>query len=179
MNTLHWYIDFDEVLTNSIESVLVTLNRRYNTCYKPQDVYEWNFTNIYQNMTDQEIEDIFDSEEFFENLTWKKDAKDFLQEAYDKYPNNISIVTKGNKINLIRKQKWLKEQGFDNINFIGLSLGQSKGEVDMSDGVLLDDNQENLEESNAKWKILFENYPNKSWNKDWTGLRAKSFKPII
>ncbi len=171
------YLDMDEVLTESIESVLVTLNRRYNKNFKANDIYNWDFTDRFPETTLEEIEEIFSSEEFFENLTWKKDAKEFLQKLYNE--NNVTIVTKGSRMNLLLKRKWLKEQEFENIDFIGLDHSQSKGEVDMSDGYFVDDNEDNLYESNAKYKILFENYPNKSWNSTWSGLRAKTFKPII
>lgn len=170
------YLDMDEVLIESIESVLVTLNRRYNKNFKANDIYEWDFKDRFDTSL-EEVEEIFSSEEFFENLKWKKEAKEFLQKLYDE--NNVTIVTKGSKINLLLKRKWLKEQGFENIDFIGLDHNQSKGEIDMSDGYFIDDNEQNLYESNAKYKILFENYPNKSWNSNWNGLRTKSFKPII
>lgn len=173
---MYCYMDFDEVLVNSIDSVLVTLNRRYNKNFKANDIYKWDFTDRFETTLD-EIEEIFSSEEFFENLTWKKDAKEFLQKLYDE--NNVTIVTKGTRMNLLLKQKWLKDQGFENIDFIGLDHTQSKGEVDMSDGFLIDDNEQNLYECNAKYKILFENFPNRDWNSTWKGLRAKTFKPII
>ena len=174
---MYIYCDIDETLWDSIDAVLITLNRRYNTNYKSNDVTTWNFNNLYPNMTDEEIEAIFDSDEFFTNVKFKKDAEDWLRKEYEN--NNITLITKGNKINLIKKQKWFNEHGFENIPFIGLENHESKGSVDMTGCMFLDDCKKNLDESNAEYKILFENNPRGEWLQGWTGLRTKSFKPII
>ena len=38
---------------------------------------------------------------------------------------------------------------------MGIPLGKSKGIVDMSGGIMIDDNAEFLKETNAKYKILY------------------------
>lgn len=174
---MYIYCDIDETLWDSIDAVLVTLNKRYNTNYKASEVTTWNFNNLYPNMTDEEIEAIFDSNEFFKNVKFKNGAEDWLRKEYKN--NNITLITKGNKSNLIKKQKWFKDHGFENIPFIGLPNNESKGSIDMTNCIFIDDCKKNLDESNAKWKILFENNPNGEWLQGWTGLRSKSFKPII
>lgn len=174
MNKLHIYIDFDEVLVNSIQANLDILNKRYSTNFKPQEIKTWNFKDCFPQLKDDEIEDIFNAIRFFDNLTWKKGAKDFLK----KYKNIITLVTKGNSQNLELKAKWLEEQGFGWLPYIGLPLNKSKGSIDMSNGILIDDNQDNLNESNAQIKILYQNYPNCEWNKNWDGVYVTDFKSI-
>ena len=162
------YIDFDETLTNSISSILYILNKQYGTNVKAEEVKSWDFTDCFPNLKVEELENLFSSDDFFKHLTWKPYMKSLLY-LTSKY--NITIVTKGDKINLQKKQQWLKEQGFEHINFIGLDLQISKGMIDMSDGIFIDDNQWNLQESNAKYKLLFENYTNCEWNNEWKGDR--------
>lgn len=177
MNKLHIYIDFDEVLVNSIQADLDILNKRYGTNFTPNQVKSWNFRDCFPQLGDDEIEDVFNDPRFFELLTWKNDAKTFLRYCH-KLSRPITLVTKGNKENLSLKTDWLEEQGFGWLSYIGLSLDKSKGSIDMSDGILIDDNQDNLNESNARIKILYENYPNCEWNNNWNGLRVSYFSDL-
>lgn len=182
MGKLHIYIDFDEVLVNSIQANLDILNKKYNTNFKPQDVKTWNFRDCFPQLDDDEIEEVFNNPSFFDLLEWKDGARDFLDWYGDLedllHVNKITLVTKGNKENLSLKTDWLEEQGYHWLSYIGLPLNKSKSSIDMGDGILIDDNQDNLNESNARIKILYENYPNTEWNKDWLGLRVRGFKEL-
>jgi hypothetical protein len=53
--------------------------------------------------------------------------------------------------------------------YVGDPLNGSKAEVDMSDGIFIDDFDKNLNESNAKVKILCMNNPSSEWNMNWNG----------
>ena len=58
----------------------------------------------------------------------------------------------------------------------GLPLDASKGEVDMSDGLFIDDCTKNLVESNAKYKVQFCEYDDglneqREWIKGFDGLK--------
>lgn len=115
---MYVYLDVDETLTNSIKAVLTVLNKRYNTNYKAYQVTTWNFTNLFPDMTNEEIEEIFNSDDFFKNLKFKPYAKKWLKQQHEL--NNVTLVTHGSQINLQKKKKWFEQQGFKNINFIGL-----------------------------------------------------------
>lgn len=173
---MYIYSDVDEVLWDSIKSVLTTLNKRYNTNYKSNQVTTWNFTNLYSNMTNEEIEDIFDSDDFFKNISFKPYAEEWLKYQYNH--NNITLVTHGSETNLLKKRKWFNENGFKNINFIGLPHSLSKGNIDMNGSLFIDDCRKNLEESNGTYKILFENNKDGEWLQGWNGIRIKSFKEL-
>ena len=63
-----------------------------------------------------------------------------------------------------------------NVGIIGIPLNRSKSEVDMSDGLFIDDCTNNLIESNAKYKIQFCEYndnlnSHRDWLKGWNGYR--------
>ena len=53
---LNLFIDFDEVLTDSIRSILLTLNPRYGTDFKPSDCTQWDFKDLFPDITPDEIE---------------------------------------------------------------------------------------------------------------------------
>ena len=169
---LKWYIDFDEVLVNSIEAVLFILNNRYNKNVKSSEILRWDFSDKFDMLGETEIEDIFESEEFFDSLKWKDGAKKFLLE----HSENGTIVTRGSEKNLQLKREWLSLEKCGEIKFIGLiGVEANKSSVDMSDGILLDDNQHNLYSSNAKHKVLFENNKGADWNNTWNGCKVHRF----
>ena len=70
---------------------------------------------------------------------------------------NIVFVTKGTRKSLLEKEKWLKENLYSGIKykFIGLPMSADKTEVDMRNGIIIDDQVEYLEKSNAGMKILY------------------------
>jgi len=53
-----------------------------------------------------------------------------------------------------------------------------KSSVDMSNGIFIDDVEDNLFSSNAKLKVLYENIPNADWNSKWRGERIKSWYDV-
>ncbi len=175
-----FYVDMDGTLTDSVQSTVDILNRRYNKNLKSNDIKTWYFEE-YGNISPEEIEEIFMSDEFFSNLKFFDGAKEWLE----KNKENIKIITKGTPINLIKKQKFLNEHGFENIEFIGVPLGGIKGDYIVNkDSTLIDDSVENLINSGCKYNILFLTNSLAEWQKypdgrKWDGLISRSFKPII
>lgn len=160
------FLDFDCTLVKSIDPVLNELNRRYGTNVKPNEIKTWNFIEVNENMTTEEIEEIFASDYFYDNLEFYDGAEDFLKS----HENNVIIVTKGTPLNLYKKKLWLDNKGFENIKFIGLPINVSKKFIDMSDSIFIDDSTYNLEDSNARIKIQFRQFNEENeWNKDWNG----------
>ena len=169
----HIYLDFDECVVDSIDSVLIQLNRKYETSYNMYDTKKWNLNDIFPKITSEEIEDVFDSREFFDNLRWKDGAIEFI----DKYHDMITIATKGKHLNLIRKEVYIRKP-FPSIDFIGLEgTVMDKSMVNMGLGAVhIDDNQDNLISTNAEYKVLFENVKDAEWNNNWNGLKMKGWK---
>lgn len=96
-------------------------------------------------------------------------AKEVLDRLKDKY--KIIIVSMGVKSNLFGKEIWIK----DNLpfaKFIGVDMERykDKSHIDMSNGILIDDEQRYLVRSNANIKICFgDEY---KWNENWEGKRC-------
>lgn len=160
------YLDFDETITNSIEAVLSILNPKYGTTYSPEEVKKWNFDDVFPDIKPDEIESCFESDIFWKNITFKEYAQEVIEKLLDRN-YELTIVTKGTFNNLIKKVCWINKYFSNRINIITLEPNESKGKIDMSDGILIDDNQFYLRESNAKYKVLFENYKDCEWNNTW------------
>lgn len=177
MNKLNLFIDFDEVLVDSIRSILLILNSRYGTDFKPNDCTQWDFKDLFPDVTPNEVEKCFESDEFWNSLKFKtvgQNVLDFLDELKLYY--NIVVVSKGTEINLKKKKQWLMDNMPIPYSFIPIETNGSKGDIDMTGGVHIDDNQYYLNESNATYKILFRNTVcTTDWNDKWKGYWFKSF----
>jgi hypothetical protein len=131
-----------------------------------------DFSCSYPNITDEDIEWLFSTVEFFNIVEFQDGAYEFLL----KHQDNITLVSKGTKQNLKFKRIFFDFMGLDKIKLIGLPIEESKSVVDMSDGIFIDDCTYNLVESNAKYKVLFKEYNNvTSWSQGWNGDVLRSW----
>lgn len=173
------YIDFDDTITNSIQALLAISNKRYGTNYKIEDVGDWDFKDIYPDVPLKEIVSIYDTDEFYNLLNIKLDAL-FVLRRFAKR-NKVFIVTKVNKRSMVQKFQWIKEHiqnfGID-VELIGIPLNKSKGIVDMSEGIMIDDNVKFLNETNAKYKVLFKNNRKFDRLQEWSGMSATSWQEL-
>lgn len=169
---LHIFLDIDGVLFNSVETSVKLLNEKFNRNVDPKSISVWNFSDKFPEITDEDIEWLFGTVDFFNIVEFQKGAFEFLV----KHQDNITLVTKGVPSNLRYKTIFFEMMGLDKIKFIGLPIDQSKSVVDMSDGIFIDDCTYNLVESNAKIKILFKEYDNfTEWSQGWDGLIMRSW----
>lgn len=152
------YIDFDDTITMSIENIVRIINKRYKKNINHNDISRWDFSDVYPDISLKEIVNIFGEEEFFNTLHLKPNVLPVLRK-YSKY-NNIIIVSKVSLEAMKRKSNWVRTHLIDigiPIQFRGVSLRRSKGDIDMSDGIMIDDNTNFLRETNAKYKIFYKN----------------------
>lgn len=164
---INLYLDFDETITLSIKQFVNLANKMFNVKQDWTKTKSWNFTDIYPNITTEDINKIFCSDSFFENLEMHKDVLEVLNKIKDYV--NINIITIGTEHNLKNKRWWLE----NNIkplkfNFIGLLDNEeiksyNKSQIDMSNSIFIDDKLSNLSSSNAKIKILYKDYRDYSW----------------
>lgn len=167
------FLDVDGVIFASCDAVIQILNDRYGGDFKGSDVCSWDFQCCYPNMTSEEIEDTFADEKFFEIVKPIKGALEFI----DRYKDKIVIVTKAVTDNFIHKRKWFDEHEYSDVPIIVVPLGMSKSIINMNtiDGwsLFIDDSTNNLNDSNADYKIQFREYNDdkeREWQKGWGGL---------
>ena len=171
-NITHLFIDIDDVIFASCDSIIQILNERYGGNFNGSDVTSWNFQCCYPNMTSEEIEDTFNDPKFFDIVKPIDGALEFM----DRYRDKIILVTKANVENYAHKRKWFDDRVF-NMPIIALPLNVSKGFINMDNideySLFIDDSTQNLIDCNADYKVqMREYYDNKEreWQKDWDGL---------
>ena len=157
------YVDVDDVIFNTSELVIDLLNKYYNIV-PPKTIYDlkdWGFKSIYRQVDTKILEEFWESDEFFDNVKINEDFYKF----YKKTSNDIYywvFITKGTKENLQKKKKLLQKY-FSKFDFYGLSPNEKKTNLDLSDGIQIDDNYSNLL-SNALFKILVKNFHEADYN---------------
>lgn len=158
------YIDFDNTIVESNQKIIEILNKKYNTSKTEEDLKDYNYNSIV-DITEKEKNEIFESDEFFKNLSFKKGFLDFFNDNKDDY--KIIIVSKGSALNLDKKEEWLQEHLSGRFEFIGIQdLYTSKSIVDMADSIQIDDCTKELN-TNAQIKILYKSSNNFPWQQDY------------
>lgn len=104
---------------------------------------------------------------------------DLAKETIDKLKNEykIIIVSSGYSPNLLAKEVWIREN-LPYCDFIGVNFKEysNKSHVDMSNGIFIDDSENNLTTSNAELKICFgKKY---KWNSNWDGIRCENWLDV-
>ena len=165
------YLDVDGVIWHSCQAFCDVINKRFGTNVQGNEILSWNFKELKDDLTDEDVECIFGDYYFFKCIRWVNGAYDFIR----RYKDKITIVTKGTCMNLTRKLEEFDALGLD-IAVCGLSLNDSKASVNMNGGLLIDDCTNNLIESNATYKIQFLEYKDnkndiREWTKGWRGLK--------
>lgn len=176
MKNYKYYIDFDGTIVHTVDAVVKILNYKHNLSVNPREVSTWDFTDQFK-VPMIEIDNVFSDRTFFENLKFIKGAKNFILN----YIEDVLIVSKGDYENAKLKREFLNNNGLENVDFVCLPHNISKGIIDMSGGIFIDDNVENLKDTNAQVKILFKEYNddiNREWQNNWNGFVSYSWNNI-
>lgn len=173
------YCDFDGVIVNTIATIISLYNEdfKYYTNFsaiKWWEVNSWDFQECTCCSKDY-INTYFNQPRFFVNLSYMDCAKEILDELSRDY--EIVIISIGEVANLRLKEIWIKEN-LPYCKFIGIDNTQhnDKSNIDMSDGILIDDFINNLLSSNALINICFGNLY--TWNEKWEGIRCNNWNDI-
>ena len=159
------YVDFDNTIVESNHRVIEILNERYGLSKTEDDLVDYGYKSI-APITEEEKLSIFSSDDFFSNLRFKSDFLKVLNKYSDKV--KFIITTKGTEENLKKKKEWVKDNIPCDIGFVGITNDSlSKKQVDMSDGIQIDDCTAALD-TNASLKILYKDNHNFSWQSDYS-----------
>lgn len=172
MNTINKiFMDWDGVITHSVQSIVDIGNEMFGTNAKGEDVLSWNFKDVFPKLKEEDMEDLFSTCKFFERLKFIEGVVDFMK----RHEKDIIIVTKARPENFVKKYEMLKSVGLENIPIIPIPFNVSKRIVDMfyydyyGNSLFIDDNTDNLMESNADYTICFCEYEDnkeREWQKD-------------
>lgn len=173
-------LDFDGVIVNTIKAICDLYELKYKTHpnYKPPrwwEVNQWNFSDECPLLFESDLNDLFNSKDFFSIVEFMPWADEYIKELSDSY--NISVCSIGSANNLKLKKKWLNENLSCVKEFIGIDLKyKDKSHIDMSGCIFVDDCATNLNTSNADKKICFGDVY--EWNKDWNGIRTYNWSDL-
>ena len=181
-NQIKLFVDFDNTIVNSIKRICELYNDDFR--YYPDfrhiewtEVTTWGFKELSCADTDY-ISTYFGQPRFFDCLEYMDYAYEVLDELVEKF--DIYIVTMGTEQNLKIKEEWINNSEFGGrVKFIGLNFNDyiDKSAIDMSGGIIIDDEIRYLKSSNADVKICFgDTY---EWNKDWDGIRCHNWMDVL
>lgn len=160
------YWDIDDVVLNTTETMVELINKKYRipNNLEPrtrEQCKDWEFKGIWRNLTKEQQMELFESSDFWDTVTIKKEFYDIAQSGILNEYDNI-FVTKGSVYNIFKKKEFLYEDidikdVFKNFGYIGIVDDEDKASIDMTDGIQIDDNYSNLKNTKAKVKILLKN----------------------
>lgn len=181
MNKPTLYIDFDNVVFDTVDAI----KYMYDEDYRLYDGYvevpvekvkKYEFTEL-TLLTKEKLNEYFCSGRFFDLVSCIEGAELSIAMLNQLLNLPVVFVSIGTPENIRGKEQWVKtfNEAFGiDTEFIGV-YGFDKSEIDMSGGILIDDELKNLNSSNADLKICFGNY---DWNKEWTGIRAENWSKV-
>lgn len=162
-NKIDLFLDFDDTICLTSKQFVKLANKKYKKEEDWNNINRWDFKDLYPEITNNDIDNIFSSEDFFADLELCENCLEVINSI--KNLVNIHIATIGTDKNLKNKMKWIKENLNTDFNFNGiLDTGiNDKSSIDMSGAIFIDDRTDNLRSSNANIKILYKNYHDYSW----------------
>lgn len=128
---------------------------------------DWGYKSIYRNLTKEQVNKIYESEEFWSSVKPNEilmkaleDSEEDEQGIWRQY--NWILLTKGSKKSLQKKLDYLNKIPFFKRNeskwrYFGLGHGEKKEDVHMLGRIQIDDNYSFLNRTDADLKILVRN----------------------
>lgn len=175
------YWDVDDVVLNTTETMIELINQKYRLPLglKPrtrEEVKDWGFKSIFAPMTKEQKIELFESNEFWNMVSIKPEFYNIVKSGVLNNYDNV-FVTKGSIYNLIKKKEFLYDEVdikdvLKNFSYIGISEGEDKAVIDMTNGIQIDDNYSNLKNTKAKIKILIKNYVESTFNNSYGTIDA-------
>lgn len=143
--------------------IVAMVNEEFGLDKSVHECRKYNFSDIFPFMTYGDIEKYFGSDEFFRRACVYDKCLEVLRNH-----KNVVVVTIGSNENLLKKKSFLNNIFDFPYRFVGIpdNKKSNKSCVDMSDGVLIDDNINCLRSSNAKYKLLLKTYPDSEWSRE-------------
>lgn len=193
MNKMNIVIDVDSTTIDTIQlacDYYCEIYMDHPDFKKPvaEKVYKWNFEDEMPLFTLQDLDRMFQSKYFFDNVNYFDNAIEVINKLNEDERFNVCFCSIGSSSNISRKSKFL-EKTFPTIEQVMLvrpeHVVMCKKIVNMNHTenepfIFLDDNKDNLIGSNAKYKILYTQFGDnkREWNKDWEGMFATNWNDL-
>jgi len=189
---MRFVFDIDNVVYNSIETCISAyIDNRITDVEdikipSSDDCYQFNMKDIMPDLGDNELQYIFDGDFFFENIILIEGMTELINSLHDK-GHEIIFATFGLTKNVCKKLVDLRRRfPFCKITPIvadwGDSLSKDFFNMNSQPTIFIDDQTKYLNDSNAAHCIMFsqfaENSYDREWNKNWGGLKANSINNL-
>lgn len=183
-----FFIDFDDTMVCSSEGFYQTYKQWFG--HLPEfketnikDNNDWNFINccpLLEGNTEN-VNDIFASKDFFNNLEPQPHCQDILNKYKDVY--DYVLVSIGTPWNLKHKMDYVNMyfpmvQDLILLNTKHLKMNKSLVNMSGIGNVFLDDHQDNLNSAEVSNSVLFKSMGIKKWNKDWQGISVTNWDGV-
>lgn len=159
MKKLQIILDSDEVIVENIGKVLSLYNAEYGTDLKREQIENWDLSVFQKEGTD--ILKYFNMPGFFRDLPQLKDSKKYVQKLIED-GHNVVIATASPKNGILDKIEFYQEH-FPFIPFENI-IAISRKDLLRGD-IMLDDAPHNLEKSQCKYPVIFDNLWNQNTEK--------------
>lgn len=167
------YLDVDDVVMKTSEQLIQMIMNTYPEVGKISrgQVVQYNYRNFHPSI---DVALMVETNEFLDKVEMNEDVIHVIEVLFSRF--NWAFVTKGTERNIVYKYAIMSTNPFllkhwDEFSFFGMDNSESKSQIDMSDGVLVDDVYENMVETNAQVKVLFR-HPDTYGESDYNGCRV-------
>jgi guanylate kinase len=164
-------LDSDDVTLEFLSIAVEIVNERKKTNFKFDDLTEWDFTSMTQDIREA-FYDAIGSDEIYERQTPKEGAAKMIEELLKRGHDVVfpsAVYPERMTTRALQLMRFFPSVPKDNIQ-----LGARKDLLRLD--VLLDDRDENIFSSTAKHPIIF----TQPWNSHVTGcLRANNYREFI
>lgn len=170
MHLTLWF-DLDNTLLNSTKEIVRQFNNRYNQANDWTLTKKWNFTDVCEGITNSEVNEMFGSKEFFDNVKFTELIKVYFKLANGIYETEygdevdvlMGIISKGNESNLFYKENQLLNKIPYDCKKLESDATMNKSSIN-GEFLLVDDNQECLLTCGCKYKVLYAPFGKCEWN---------------
>jgi len=150
-------LDFDNTIVNSAETI-IRLYQKKVFKYEPihREKIKWDFSPYIPKMHLPWALNMFQEQEFYDNLDFMDNAKEVLERLSKKH--ELVICTKKHPDGVSMNDQWIR----NNLPFIDSVVYLRQDSFDKSlvggNSIILDDKIECLIEGNRKFRLLFGDY---------------------
>lgn len=178
---LHLIIDFDNTLVNShlaIYRAYQQLTKDFTDRYEEDDL-NWIVRDICPLFTQEEINNVFSTKEFYDNLIIYDDVIDTLK-YFQECGHTIEICSLHKPEGIKIKEEFInKNFSFaDKITISPFNKSMDFNKSHVPGDIIIDDNLDCLKSSNCKYKVCYNNNNNYNWCKSWDGVTTTNWKEV-